>query len=123
MRGAGLPLVALSNGSRRSTEELLERAGVRACFESVVTIEDVGHWKPHRETYLHAARVAGVAPASAILVSAHSWDVNGAKQAGLLAAWVERSEKAPNPIMAAPDVRARSLHDVADALLALTVHA
>ena len=117
LSNAGVRLFALSNGAAQNTEKLLSRAGLMDRFERVISIDEVRRWKPNREVYLHAARVAGVPPRDLWLVACHAWDVHGARQAGLRAAWLARKDRAFHEAMSAPDVRAASLEEVADSLL------
>ncbi len=108
-----IPAVALSNGSRKSTEQLIERAGLADRFSAVVSVDDVKQWKPMREVYLHAAKAARTKLGHMTLVAAHAWDCQGAKSAGYaLTGWVKRSEAEPNPALATPDIQADNLLDL-----------
>jgi 2-haloacid dehalogenase len=109
---AGIRIVALTNGSAQTTQHLLKQAALETFVEGVVSIDEVRHWKPRTEVYLHAANVAGVPPVRMCLVAAHAWDILGAKHAGLLTAWVARKEKKFHTAMQAPDVTGDSLTDV-----------
>lgn len=115
LRQAGIRIMALSNGAASATESLLQRAGLRDRVERVVSIDEVGLAKPRREVYLHAARLAGVAPAEMTLVAAHPWDIHGARSAGLAGAYVARGRAFP-AFMQAPDLQADSLVGIARAL-------
>ncbi|MGQ0545119.1 MAG: haloacid dehalogenase type II [Betaproteobacteria bacterium] len=119
LRAAGIRIIALTNGSADNTGRLLARAALAPFIERIVSIDEVRRWKPNREVYLHAARVAGVEPERMALVAAHAWDVHGAKQAGLCGAWVARQDRAYQPAMSPPDVRGETMAQVADRLLAL----
>jgi 2-haloacid dehalogenase len=115
---SGVRLITLTNGGAENTKKLLARSGLERFIERAVSIDEVRHWKPNREVYLHAARVSGVAPERMTLVAAHAWDVHGAKQAGLRAAWVKRQDTLYQPAMSPPDVQGDSINAVAEALLA-----
>lgn len=119
LAGAGLPIVALSNGSAEATEALLHGAGLRGEVSHVLSVDRVGLSKPRREVYLFAAERAGVAPDRLALVAAHAWDVHGAKVAGLTAGFVARGRSFP-PTMTEPDVQGEELADVARELLRLS---
>jgi 2-haloacid dehalogenase len=119
MKGAGLRIIALTNGGAENTLKLLDRALLTSFVEKVISIDEVRRWKPSREVYLHAARTLGVEPARLALVAAHAWDVHGAKQAGLCGAWVKRQDKVYQAAMQPPDVQGDSLLAVAEALIAL----
>jgi 2-haloacid dehalogenase len=98
---------------------LLDRAGLRDFVEAVVSIDEVRHWKPRREVYLHAARALGVTPGDLALVAAHAWDVCGAARAGLVTAWVSRKELLFHPAMPPATVTGASLLDAVRALTSL----
>jgi 2-haloacid dehalogenase len=119
LRGAGMRIIALTNGGAENTQKLLDRAHLLSFVEKTISIDEVRHWKPHREVYLHAARALGVEPARLALVAAHAWDVHGAKQAGLCGAWVKRQDKVYQAAMQPPDVQGSSLLAAAEVLLAL----
>ena len=48
-----------------------------------------------------------------MLVAVHPWDCNGAKAAGLRAAYINRSQQPCPAYMQAPDLEATSLIDLA----------
>jgi 2-haloacid dehalogenase len=62
LSAAGIRVVTLTNGGAEATERLLKRAGVDAFVERVISVDEVRHWKPRREVYLHAAKVTSVPP-------------------------------------------------------------
>jgi len=119
LRGAGVRLVALTNGHADTTRRLLGRAGLDGWIERVISIDEVRRWKPAREVYLHAARVVGVAPGALALVAAHAWDIQGAGRAGLVTGWVSRLERRFSAAMTPPDVVGATLVEVSQGLLAL----
>jgi 2-haloacid dehalogenase len=118
LRVARVRIMAVTNGSAGTTDQLLRRAELDPFVERIVSVDDVRHWKPRRDVYLHAADVAGVAPARIALVAAHAWNVAGAKAAGLTTGWVSRKEKIFQRAMGVPDVEGKTLVEVVDALLA-----
>lgn len=88
---AGHRLVTLSNGSASVADGLLSRAGIHDRFEMLLSVDDAGVWKPHRDAYHYALGRAGAATDEAVLVAVHPWDVHGAARAGLRTAWLDRS--------------------------------
>ena len=96
LHAAGYRLVTLSNGAASVAEGLLDRAGLRAEFDAVLSVEEAGVWKPAAGSYAYAARVCGVDPADVVLTAVHPWDVDGAARAGLRTAYVDRTG-APYP--------------------------
>ena len=86
-------MITLTNGGAANTRKLLTAAGVVDFVEKVISVEEVGHWKPHPDVYRHAARECRVEPSAMALVAAHAWDTHGAKRAGLVTGWVQRQDK------------------------------
>jgi len=115
---AGIPVAVLTMGGRAATDRLFERSlldGIRHVF----SIDDFRRWKPRREVYLGAVRALGLSPADVTFVAAHAWDIEGARQAGLMTAWVRRLEIHRHAVMGAAELEGESLLDVATALTRL----
>ncbi|CAA9460807.1 MAG: Putative FMN hydrolase; 5-Amino-6-(5'-phosphoribitylamino)uracil phosphatase [uncultured Rubrobacteraceae bacterium] len=91
LRSEGHTMVAFSNGVERTARVLLERAGVLDHLEAVVSVDDLGTFKPDPEVYRYLARRLDRPVGETWLVSSNGWDVIGAKSAGLRAAWVRRN--------------------------------
>ena len=82
----------LTNSGEAQTRALLEAAGLEERVAEIVSSEEIQLYKPHPAVYRHAAERLGVEPRRVTLIAAHAWDVLGAKQAGLEAVWIDRSE-------------------------------
>jgi 2-haloacid dehalogenase len=118
-RDAGVPCACLSNGAAVTTSALLGRAGLGDLIARVISADEIQHWKPLWDVYLHAADVLGQTPNELALVSAHAWDIEGARQAGLTTAWIMRQEPMFSPLVAPPDISAIDLSEAVTQLLAL----
>ncbi|MCA1692437.1 MAG: HAD-IA family hydrolase [Actinobacteria bacterium] len=116
---AGLRVIVLTNGGEVQTRALLQRTGLDPHIEAVVGAEGAGRWKPAPGAYRHAARVVGIDPSRLALVAVHSWDVHGARRAGLMTGWASRLEGRLPEVFDPPHVSGRDLVEVADALMAL----
>ncbi|WP_432478044.1 haloacid dehalogenase type II [Nocardioides sp. GXQ0305] len=110
LAGEGRRTVAFSNGPVAAADELLVAAGVRDHLSDVVSTDEIRSFKPDPAVYHHLLeRVATVAD-RVVLVSSNSFDVLGAKRAGLQAAWVRRTEAAVlDPWGVAPDATVTDL--------------
>lgn len=70
-------------------------------------------WKPARAADSYAARMCGVEPADMMLVAVHLWDIDGARRAGLRAAWVNRTETPYPTYFTSPTETVSGLSDFA----------
>lgn len=115
---AGVPAIALSNGSKSATGALLKRAGLSDAFAHIVSVEEPKAFKPRREVYALAADTARVAPGRLALVAAHAWDIQGAHAAGLSTAYLS-ADRPYSAVMHKPDVTGATLPECVSELLAL----
>ena len=114
---AGFRTAALTNGSTKAANVQIENAGLHTFIQRVISVEEVGRFKPDPATYRHAAQVMDVHVSQSMLVSAHDWDAAGAIEAGAGAAFVRRPESMwslPGPM---PDVVGADLREIADHLI------
>ncbi|NYE50770.1 2-haloacid dehalogenase [Spinactinospora alkalitolerans] len=118
-REAGVRVVTLTNGAAATTRTLLERSGLDAHVERVISVEEAGRWKTAPQPYHHAAEVCGVARNRLALVAAHGWDVHGARAAGLVTGWSSHLEDRFPRAFDAPDVTGDGLVEVVEGLLSL----
>ncbi len=119
LKDARVRTLALTNGGAETTRRLFEAAGLGDTLERVLSVDEVGHWKPARAVYLHAAAVCGEEPRDMALVAAHAWDVLGAARAGWTTGWVARGGESFPSSMDPPTVRGASLVEVVHALVGL----
>jgi 2-haloacid dehalogenase len=89
----GATIAVLTNGSEESTRKLLDAAGLEERVVEIVSAADVELYKPHPAVYRHAEERIGLDAKRTTLISAHAWDVAGAKQAGWDAIWIDRLER------------------------------
>lgn len=113
----GIPVHVLTNGTREATEQLLRNAQIDHLVDDIVTVHDVGRWKPAPEPYLHAVQIAGVRPSEAALVAVHGWDICGARAAGLRTGWCSRLEHHLSPALGPAEATGDTLLEVVNALL------
>jgi 2-haloacid dehalogenase len=109
-------LVTLSNGSASIARQLLADAGLDHAFESFLSVEQAGLWKPAPGAYAYALETCGVDPMDAMLVAAHPWDTDGASRAGLATAWINRTGGRYPDYFRPPDLEAASLRQLAERL-------
>ena len=79
-------LAILSNGSPSMLDSAVRAAGLEKLFDMVLSVEDVGIYKPSRRVYRHAMQKLQIQDAPAVcFVSANSWDAQAAAQFGFQA--------------------------------------
>lgn len=118
---AGVEAATLTNGHAETTRALLDRADLGHLVARCFDVGPAGRWKPDARPYRWCAEQVGVAPDRLALVAVHSWDVHGARAAGLVTGYASRHEGAPVDHFDRADVEADDLVGVVDALLALPV--
>ncbi|MGB8961589.1 MAG: haloacid dehalogenase type II [Pseudonocardiaceae bacterium] len=88
-------LAALSNGGFALLTHLIKMAGLP--FDCILSAELARTYKPDPLVYRTAAGLLDLAPAQIMMVAAHTWDLHGARDAGLRTAFLERPrEKGPH---------------------------
>ena len=80
-----LPMACGTGGYKRLAWKALEMAGVEACFEHVVSAEDVKKHKPDPETFLTAASLIHVEPAGCQVFEDGKLGLQAAEAAGMIA--------------------------------------
>lgn len=105
-------LVAVTNGTA-----CLERIGIGDLFDGYVSAYAAGAAKPARRIFDAAVAAAGALPRETLHVGdqPHT-DVEGARAAGLAAAWINREGRRWPDELAAPETVVLDLHEL-DALL------
>ena len=81
--GKGKLTAILSNGSPSMLDAAVRHAGLDKLFNMVLSVEDVGIYKPSRRVYRHAMQKLQLHDAPSIcFVSANTWDAQAAAQFG-----------------------------------------
>ena len=91
LQPAGHRLFAFSNGVTDVIEAVLLNAGIRDFFEGVVSVDPMQTFKPNPVVYQHFLTSTSSTSANAWLVSSNPFDVIGAVNVNMRAAWVQRS--------------------------------
>lgn len=116
-RAAGWTVGALTNSAPESVDAGLRAAGIHDRFDRVLSVEEVGRFKPAPEPYRHACAALGVEPADAWMVACHDWDLAGAAAVGMRTAFLSRPGMPRSEAHQAPDLVVDDLEALAEALL------
>jgi 2-haloacid dehalogenase len=108
----GTPLAILSNGSPRMLAAAVESAGLKETFAHVISVDELRLFKPSARVYRLAPEKLGM-PVEAIgFVSSNSFDVQGAKSAGLRTFWINRTKAPAEELGFAADAMLGSLTEL-----------
>jgi 2-haloacid dehalogenase len=118
---AGISIVCLTNGARENTEAFLDRSGLDRFVDQVISVAEVGKWKPPPEVYQYALERIGRQAGEVALVAVHAFDCHGANAAGLTTGWAERHERHYGDVFTRADVIGADLVEVAEGLVSLPV--
>ena len=113
----GYKLVSFTNSSNQGVKKQFESAGLTQYFDERLSVEEVGKFKPFRETYEWGARKMGIKPNEAMLIAAHGWDVAGALWAGWRAAFISRPGQQIFPLAPKTEIIESDLQKTADILI------
>ncbi|MCZ6680749.1 MAG: haloacid dehalogenase type II [Candidatus Poribacteria bacterium] len=110
-------LVILSNGDPEFLDHLAKNR-VQWDFDDVISVTDVGAFKPHPAVYRYAAiSRLRLEVGECLMVSANSFDVMGARACSYKAAFVNRYQLPYEDSPYLPDVTVSDFTELADALL------
>lgn len=88
-------ITSLSNGNVALLVNMAKHGGLP--WDTVLSSELAGHYKPDKEVYLKAAQLLGLEPEQVMMVAAHQGDLRAAASVGFKTAFVLRPlERGPN---------------------------
>lgn len=90
----GQRLAILSNGSMGMLKGAVTSSGLQGQFEALLSVDDVGVFKPHRSVYDLVGGTLEVNPSEVLFVSSNGWDACSGAAYGFVSVWVNR-EGAP----------------------------
>ncbi|HCE75043.1 MAG TPA: haloacid dehalogenase type II, partial [Dehalococcoidia bacterium] len=96
-------LVMLSNGEQKFLEYLADKR-IKFKFDSILSAETVGQFKPHPSVYRFAAQSLTLEPNQIMMVAAHSFDILGARHSGYRGAYVNRYDLPYDETIYRPDL-------------------
>lgn len=106
-------LAVLSNGNPDMLEAGLAAAGIRDRFHHVLSVDELGVYKPHPSVYELALKAFDLPVERILFVSSNAWDASGAKVFGLPVAWVNRAGAPLERLGAPPDLVVANLAQLA----------
>jgi 2-haloacid dehalogenase len=112
LKRAGRRTAILSNGSPAMLEAAVKGAGLTGLIDQVLSVEEVGVYKPHPKVYQLAVDRLGV-PAPAIsFQSSNAWDAHAASAFGMRVVWCNRYGQRRERLPGNPDHEIKSLAEL-----------
>lgn len=102
LRAAGLPTAILSNGTPAMLGAIVDHAGFGGLFDHVLSVEEVGCYKPHPKVYQLACDRLGLAADEILFVSSNGWDAWSASAFGMRTIWCNRKHAPAERLPGAP---------------------
>lgn len=91
LKAAGKRCAILSNGNPDMLEGAVDSAGIGTCLDAVLSVEEVGVFKPATAVYDLVGNRFGCARDEVLFVSSNGWDAASASGYGFETAWVNRA--------------------------------
>ncbi len=102
LKQTGRATAILSNGSPEMLAGAVTSAGIGGHLDAVLSVEEVGVFKPDTRVYDLVGQHLGVRRDEVLFVSSNGWDAAGAADYGFATAWVNRAGEPVDRLPARP---------------------
>jgi 2-haloacid dehalogenase len=109
LNAMGLKTAILSNGSPAMLEAVVNNARIADHLDAVLSVEEVGVYKPHPKVYQLAVDRLVVEAKEILFLSSNAWDAYAASAFGMRVAWCNRYGQRPERLPGKPDYEIKSL--------------
>lgn len=103
LKQAGLKTAILSNGSPAMLDAAVQHASISHLVDAVLSVEEVGVYKPHPKVYQLAVDRLAVEPSAIVFQSSNAWDAYAASAFGMRVVWCNRNAQRPERLPGKPD--------------------
>ncbi len=112
LKQAGMRTAILSNGSPRMLDAIVTGAKIDGLLDAVLSVEEVGIYKPHPKVYQLVVDRLGVPAAAIAFQSSNAWDAYAASAFGMKVVWCNRYNQRRERLPGAPDREISSLAEL-----------
>jgi 2-haloacid dehalogenase len=112
LKSKGIMTAILSNGSPEMLRAAVSNARIEPFLDAVLSVEEVGVYKPHPKAYQLAVHRLGVEPQEIWFQSSNAWDAWAASAFGMRAVWCNRYGQRPERLPGVPDYEVGTLADL-----------
>jgi len=117
LKDAGLRTAILSNGTPQMLDAIVSAAKLGTLFDAVLSVEEVGVFKPHPNVYQLACDGLQLEPAAISFQSSNAWDAHAASAFGMRVVWCNRYGQRRERLPGAPDREVTSLAELPELVL------
>lgn len=118
LRQAGFRTAILSNGSAPMLDATVKNAKIDRLLDAVLSVDEVGVYKPHPKVYQLAVDRLGMPAAEISFQSSNAWDAYAASAFGMRVVWCNRYGQHPERLPGKPDREVTTLADLPALLIA-----
>lgn len=112
LKRQGIKTAILSNGSPKMLQAAVSNAQLEPLLDLVLSVEEVGVYKPHPKVYQLAVDQLGIEPQRISFQSSNAWDAWGASAFGMRVVWCNRYGQHPERLPGRPDYQVHSLTEL-----------
>ena len=112
IKALGLKTAILSNGAPAMLDAVVGNAQIGVLLDAVLSVEEVGVYKPHPRVYQLAVDRLAVDAKEILFLSSNAWDAYAASAFGFRVAWCNRYGQRPERLPGKPDYEIKSLAEI-----------
>ena len=112
LKDSGFVTAILSNGSAGMLSDAVAHAGLTDLLDHVLTVDDVGVFKPSPKVYQMTLDRMGVQAAGISFQSSNAWDAYAASAFGMRVVWCNRYGQRSERLPGQPDHEIRTLSEL-----------
>ncbi len=112
LKQAGFVTAILSNGAPAMLADAVKGAGLGGLLDHVLSVEQVGVFKPHPSVYQLAVDTLGLPAGKIAFQSSNAWDAHAASAFGMRVVWCNRYAQRRERLPGSPDREIRSLAEL-----------
>jgi 2-haloacid dehalogenase len=113
---AGYRLMILSNGTPLMLAAVVKNCGLEGVFERLISVRQLGVYKPDPRVYQLACTAAGLQPEEIAFVSSNYFNIAGAASFGFRTFWINRRGEQPDLLGAGASAVLDSLAQLPDVI-------
>ena len=112
LKKGGMKCAILSNGSPKMLKSAVDNAGISELLDDVISVDDIGIYKPHNSVYQMAVDNLGIPADRICFMSSNAWDASGAANFGFRVNWVNRFGQKSERLPGTPENEIKTLSDL-----------